>query len=68
MNSILGSSQDFNLDSFNIIIQPSNICSQKEKDIHTILDKLDVYKINVAEFISDSNRVESPGVRQAFLR
>jgi hypothetical protein len=51
---------------FKIVIEGKENCNRNETDIHALLDSLDVYKINVKEFLQDQARVDSPEIKKAF--
>jgi len=43
---------------FKILIEGKENCDRKETDIHALLDSLDVFKINIKEFLQDQARVD----------
>ena len=60
--------QKDDLSQCNILIEGVDSSSPKELHIHSLLNDLCVYKINVQEYIQDKQRVTSEHVKMAFAQ
>jgi hypothetical protein len=52
--------------SYKCPIEPPENASTEEKEIHELLDTLNVFKIEVKRFLEDKQRYESLNVKKAF--